>query len=125
MLKQHLHDLVVEFHHQKDSKNIGDVRKLMKFIKFEIESRESANIALGLSQEIPESFRYPPRNVSYQRQQPKFKHNFPSSSALTTVIKHVCIFCNSDTHTSIGCQIFSNEEKREKLKRKRGDVIGA
>ncbi|PRD28639.1 UNVERIFIED_CONTAM: hypothetical protein NCL1_31766 [Trichonephila clavipes] len=107
---------IVEFHRQKDSKNIGDVRKLMKFIKFEIESRESANIALRLSLEIPESFRYPPRNVSYQRQ-PKFKHNFPSSSALTTVIKNVCIFCNSDTHTSIGCQIFSNEEKREKLKK--------
>ncbi|GFW49836.1 DUF1758 domain-containing protein [Trichonephila clavipes] len=66
MLKQLPHDLVVEFHRQKDSKNIGDVRELMKFIKFEIESRESANIALGLSQKIPENSRYPPRNLSYQ-----------------------------------------------------------
>ncbi|GFY69282.1 DUF1758 domain-containing protein [Trichonephila inaurata madagascariensis] len=117
MLKQLPHDLVVEFHRQKDSKNIGDVRELTKFIKFEIESRESANIALGHSQEIPENSRYPPRNLSYQRQQSKFKHNFPSSSALTTIVKNVCIFCNSDTHTSIGCQIFSNEEKRYKLKK--------
>ncbi|GFX46598.1 DUF1758 domain-containing protein [Trichonephila clavipes] len=117
MLKQLPHDLVVEFHRQKDSKNIGDVRELMKFIKFEIESRESANIALGHSQKIPENSRYPPRNLSNQRQQPKFKHNIPSSSALTTVIKNVCIFCNSDPHTSIGCQIFSNEEKRYKLKK--------
>ncbi|GFS50718.1 transposable element Tcb1 transposase, partial [Trichonephila clavipes] len=46
ILKQLPHDLVVEFHVQKDSKDIGDVRELMKFIKFEIESRESANIAL-------------------------------------------------------------------------------
>ncbi|GFT98870.1 DUF1758 domain-containing protein [Trichonephila clavipes] len=111
------HDLVVEFYHQKDSKDIGDVRELMKFIKFEIESCKSANIALGHSQKIPENSRYPPRNLSYQRQQPQFKHNPPSSSALTTVIKNVCIFCNSDTHTSIGCQIFSNEEKCYKLKR--------
>ncbi|GFX22169.1 DUF1758 domain-containing protein [Trichonephila clavipes] len=108
IIKQLPHDLVVQFHRQKGSKNIGDVRELMKFIKFEIESRESANIALGHSQKIPENSRYPPRNLSYQRQQPKFKHNPPSSSALTTVIKTVCIFCNSDTHTSIGCQIFSN-----------------
>ncbi|GFW04099.1 integrase catalytic domain-containing protein [Trichonephila clavipes] len=99
MLKQLPHDLVVEFHRQKDSKDIGDVRELMRFIKFEIESRESANIALGHSQKIPENSRYPPRNLSYQRQQPKFKNNIPSSSALTTVIKNVCIFCNSDTHT--------------------------
>ncbi|GFT85138.1 DUF1758 domain-containing protein [Trichonephila clavipes] len=117
MLKQLPHDLVVEFHRQKDSKDIGDVRELMKVIKFEIESRESANIALGHSQKIPENSRYPPRNLSYQRQQPKFKHNIPSYSALTTVIKNVCIFCNSDTPTSIGCQIFSNEEKRYKLKK--------
>ncbi|GFY66940.1 uncharacterized protein TNIN_13111 [Trichonephila inaurata madagascariensis] len=117
MLKQLPHDLVVEFHRQKDSKNIGDVRESMKFIKFEIESRELANIALGHSQGIPENSRYPPRNLSYQRQQFKFKHNFPSSSALTTVVKNVCIFYNSDTHTSIGCQIFSNEEKRNKLKK--------
>ncbi|GFV96568.1 DUF1758 domain-containing protein [Trichonephila clavipes] len=117
MLKQLPHDLVVEFHRQKASKNIGDIRELMKLIKFEIESRESANIALGHSQKIPENSRYPPRNSSYQRQQPKFKHNIPSSSALTTVIKNVCIFCNSDTPTSIGCQIFSNEEKRYKLKK--------
>ncbi|GFT36582.1 DUF1758 domain-containing protein [Trichonephila clavipes] len=117
ILKQLPHDLVVEFHRQKDSKDIGDARELMKFIKFEIESRESANIALGHSQKIAENSRYPPRNLSYQRQQPKFKHNIPSYSALTTVIKNVCIFCNSDTHTSIGCQIFSNEEKRYKLKK--------
>ncbi|GFY32860.1 uncharacterized protein TNCV_4024841 [Trichonephila clavipes] len=119
MLKQLPHDLVVEFHRQKDSKNIGDVRELMKFIKFEIESHESANIALGRSQKIPENSRYPPRNLSYQRQQPKVKHNFPSSSALTTVIKNVSIICNSDTHTSIRSQIFSNEEKRYKLKERR------
>ncbi|GFR33477.1 DUF1758 domain-containing protein [Trichonephila clavata] len=117
LLKQLLHDLVVEFHRQKDSKNIGDVKELMKFIKFEIESRESANIALGHSQKIPENSRYLQRNLSYQPQQPKFKNNFPSSSALTTVVRNVCIFCNSDTHTSIGCQIFSNEEKRYKLKK--------
>ncbi|GFQ96530.1 uncharacterized protein TNCT_592151 [Trichonephila clavata] len=43
LLKQLPHDLVVEFHRQKYSKNIGDVKELMKFIKFEIESRESAN----------------------------------------------------------------------------------
>ncbi|GFU04426.1 retrovirus-related Pol polyprotein from transposon 297 [Trichonephila clavipes] len=84
MLKQLPHDLVVEFYRQKDSKNFGDVRELMKLIKFEIESRESANIALGHSQKIPENSRYPPRNLSYQRQLPKFKHNIPSSSALTT-----------------------------------------
>ncbi|GFU17599.1 uncharacterized protein TNCV_2700851 [Trichonephila clavipes] len=85
-------DLVVEFHRQKDSKDTGDVRELMKFIKFEIESRESANIALGHSQKIPENSRYPPRNLSYQQQQPKFKHNIPSSSALTTVIKMFAYF---------------------------------
>ncbi|GFU47605.1 DUF1758 domain-containing protein [Trichonephila clavipes] len=85
LLKQLPHDLVVEFHRQKDYKNIGDVKELMKFIKFEIESHESANITLGHSQEIPENFRYSPRNLSYQRHQPKFKHNFPSSSALTTL----------------------------------------
>ncbi|GFX59781.1 DUF1758 domain-containing protein [Trichonephila clavipes] len=66
ILKQLQHDLVVEFHRQKDSKDIGDVRELMKFIKFE--SRESANIPLGHSQKIPENSRYPPRNLSYQRQ---------------------------------------------------------
>ncbi|GFS64088.1 uncharacterized protein TNCV_3944711 [Trichonephila clavipes] len=55
---------VVEFHRQKDSKIIGDVRELMKFVKFEIESRESADIALGHSQKIPENSRYPPRNSS-------------------------------------------------------------
>ncbi|GFQ65269.1 integrase catalytic domain-containing protein [Trichonephila clavata] len=121
LLKQLPHDLVVEFHRQKDSKNIGDVKELMKFIKFEIESRESANIAS--TRAFTENSRYLPRNLSYQPQQPKLKNNFPSSSALTTVVRNVCIFCNSDTHTSIGCQIFSNEEKRYKLKRV--DVIGA
>ncbi|GFY42724.1 DUF1758 domain-containing protein [Trichonephila inaurata madagascariensis] len=123
MLKKLPRDLVVDFHRRKDSKNVGDVRELMKFIKFEIESRESVNIALLHSQKILENSRYPPRNLSCQRQQPKFKDKFPSSSALTTVVKNVCIFCNSDTHTLIRCQIFSNEEKRYKRVKERGEML--
>ncbi|GFY21462.1 DUF1758 domain-containing protein [Trichonephila clavipes] len=114
MLKQLPHDLVVEFHHQKDSKNIGDIRELMRNslnLKLNLASQQTLHLGIykkfqKILDILREIYRINDNNLT-----------LPSSSALTTVIKNVCIFCNSDAHTSIGCQIFSNEEKRFKLKK--------
>ncbi|XP_055951561.1 uncharacterized protein LOC129987626 [Argiope bruennichi] len=116
LLKQLPQDLVIEFHRRRDSYKIGDVNELIKFIKFEIESRESANIATGHSQKVPEIPRYPSRNSVYHGHT-KFKNKLPSSAALNTVVKNVCAFCNSDTHTALKCKNLSDGQKRYKLKK--------
>ncbi|KAF8785785.1 hypothetical protein HNY73_011290 [Argiope bruennichi] len=114
LLKQLPHDLVVEFHRRRDPSKIGDVNELIKFIKFE--SRESANIVTGHSQKVPEIPRYPSRNSAYHGHT-KFKNKLLSSAALNTVIKNVCTFCKSDTHTALKCKTFSDKQKRYKLKK--------
>ncbi|KAF8789001.1 hypothetical protein HNY73_006983 [Argiope bruennichi] len=91
LLKQLPQDLVIEFHRKRDSTKIGDVNELIKLIKFEIETRESANIVTGHSQKVPEIPRHPPRNSSYHRQS-KFENKLSSSAALNTIVKSVCVF---------------------------------
>ncbi|GBM64461.1 hypothetical protein AVEN_194224-1 [Araneus ventricosus] len=85
LLKQLPHDLVIEYHRKRNSGKTGDVHELIKFIKFEIESRESANIVTGHTHKVSESRQFS-RNSSYHGQ-PKIKPNAPSSAALNTVVK--------------------------------------
>ncbi|GBO18374.1 hypothetical protein AVEN_130645-1 [Araneus ventricosus] len=115
LLKQLPHDLVIEYHRKRDSGKTGDVHELIKFIKFEIESRESANIVTGHTHKVSESRQFS-RNSSYHGQ-PKIKPNAPSSAALNTVVKNVCIFCNCDTHPTLKCNFLTNEQKHYKLKK--------
>ncbi|GBM10744.1 hypothetical protein AVEN_129-1 [Araneus ventricosus] len=115
LLKQLPHDLVIEYHRKRDSGKTGDVHELIKFIKFEIESQESANIVTGHTHKVSESRQFW-RNSSYHGQ-PKIKPNAPSSAALNTVVKNVCIFCNCDTHPALKCNFLTNEQKRYKLKK--------
>ena len=112
LLKQLPHNLVVEFHRKKDPTKTGDVNELMKFIKFEIESREAANAISGLSVKTQEMNR---PKVEYLKN--KSRSNLPTAAALNTIAKKACIFCYATNHNSIECKKFTPEQKRYKLKK--------
>lgn len=112
ILKQLPPNLVVEFHRKKNPKKSGDIDELMKFIKFEIESREAANAVSGLSLKTHEVSR-----SKGQYQQNRNKTNIPTSATLNTVVKNVCIFCNSNWHTGLKCKVLTDEQKRFKLRK--------
>lgn len=113
LLKQLPHNLVVEFHRKRDPNKTGDVNELMKFIKFEIESREAANAVSGLTFKPQESVR--PKN---EYRKPTNRNYFPTSAALNTIsIKNVCMFCKSNSHASLKCKQITDEQKRYKLKK--------
>nr|XP_042909442.1 uncharacterized protein LOC110282014 [Parasteatoda tepidariorum] len=103
-------DVSLGYNKIKESKGQFNVNELMKFIKIELESRESS---LQLTQ--PKIDYSPPyhrsANESYA------KRNNPHTSALTTIIKDKkCIFCFKG-HDSLNCRLLSLFEKRAKLKR--------
>lgn len=112
ILKQLPPDLVVEYHRKRDPKYGGDVKHLIKFLKSEIESREAAQLVTSANTK-PENTRF-----KQQFQPHKVRVNHPTAAALnTTYTKTFCIFCDSNAHTGYKCKIFSDEQKRFKLKK--------
>lgn len=78
----------------------------MKFIKFEIESINAADSTSSF-------FFFKSHGEFLSKVECKFKrkNNFSIAAALSTIVKNVCIFCNSNTHTWLECKILTNEQK--------------
>lgn len=115
-------DIALEFNRKRVNHSDWDINELMKFIKHEVESREVTGLVAN-----PDNY-----NVKNERIRNQFNkrdivkndrirnqignRDIPSTSALFSNFSLYCIYCNNNDHVTDKCNIFSNAQKREKLK---------
>ena len=103
------YDLNLEFNKRRNSKQQYNILELLDFIRLEVESRETSNLIINSKK----------KETNYCRQNKNNyikRENIPTASALTSITKLYCFFCNSNTHDAEKCEK-SNEQKRILLKK--------
>ena len=89
--------LKLEFNKRRNSKQQYNVTELIDFIRLEVESREASNLIINSKKKEPNYCRQNKNN--YVR-----RESIPTASALTSIAKPYCFFCNSNNYDKGKCE---------------------